>query len=546
MNKQDAFEYLKKMMEKDGLFVPSGNELRNLIRNTRSDVSAYTDAVDALAQQIEHEARREAMKNGIMRVDWNNDTTMGSDFTTYATGGLVEIDAKRQRREMARIFREEMSATVLDREENMSQPIIEIKTEYDYSGDVGFVPLLDTSSLSTYDIYAVGKNLNNFKNTGNDTKSFKDLVFKSWGKVVEGVNAHEPRGGGYCFQGNKWVNGRAGVEFAQYADYAGSGCAATVISKADVNFTGPSDADMILLSCSYSSKTIAVVLFNINLVSTPMSGAGKALYFGTDRVKVRMTDVKIPYPLNQFGDYNDTFSHHTTATVVAELHVVKPYAFAVIGEGDFGNKGSRLIFPEDSVLQELLAMNLQAATHTNVFTQLAAVLQEAKDEGVIKTGSFAQPIIPARNEFVVEALNGNDPKADLAKRVENTDIKNVRVPYGLTELPLPPGGYRWIGDVSGLLYLVDAKGKQAYLPFEVYDVGALIENLHSVLASLRKKKKQPNGECTEMARQIKLIQELFLHQACLMHGTAGTYEMLAPQFTGIENEEAQDEDIDPF
>jgi hypothetical protein len=442
-------------------------------------------------------------------------------------------------------MRLEMLPGTIDREEKMSQPIIEIKTVYDYSNDTTFVPLPDMSNLSTYDPFEVAKTLNNFKNAGPGVKAFKNLVFKSWGKKIEGINAHDSRGGGYCFQGEKWVNGRANVELEQHADYANSGYPATVISKADVNFTGPSDADMILISCSYSSKTIAIVLVNTNMVYSS-SDPDKTLFFSTDRVKVRMTDVKIPYPFNQYGDYNDTFSHHTTATVEAELQVVKPYAIAAIGEGDFGNKGARLMFPENSVLQGLLAMNLQAATHPNVFTQLAAVLQEAKDEGYIKVGSFAQQVMPARNEFVVEAMNGNDPKADLVKRVDNVDIKSIRVPYGLTELPLPPGGYRWIGDVSGVLYLVDMKGKQAYLPFEVYDVSALIEDLRATLVSLRKKKKEPNGQCHEMARQIKLIKELFQHQANLLHGTAGTYEMLSPQFTDIENEEVENEDDLPL
>lgn len=477
----------------------------------------YSALMDELTQSMTPSPTEQ--KNGVWR--YNRHTTLPSDTYVHERRNewepIYSVDKPEPIAYINSYTGEEKTA--------MSEIIATVEAKYDYSVDANFIASrVEIDNIRTYDPAVLKRGLDGYSRS-DEVKSFKDLVFKSWGKVVDAIDTS--KSGGYCFPGSRWIHGRNTAEIVQRRSDLDE---FTSVVNAGTHFSAEADEEVILLSVSYSQRTVVILLINRN-VAGRLKNTDETLLFPTNDLSVHLGGVKVPFPFNQYGDYNTPIKYHNTVDLEVRIQVHPAYGVALIGDGDFLNKTAKVEYPEGSVLKrwEGEKVGLRNPYHSNVFTEIAQMIEIARDQGLLTLTGKVTAIKGVRgkdNRFVVQVMNGAQPKPEVAKAVEEFEPENFPVPFGLTELPKPPGGYRWIGDVSGLLLLVDKKGTRAYFPYEVYDVPALVDALLKVEKELDRKHLQPNAATIEMRKQIGLIQMVFQHQAKLLQGLAFNFEAL--------------------
>lgn len=440
---------------------------------------------------------------------------------------------------------EQMKEFIYPREETM--PVIaKITSLLDYSQDYVFV-YGDQKGLSTYPYsLPVGRNTDLPQK-----KPFKELVYKSWGKVVQGVDP--AKSGGYTLLGDAWVHARSSVIVSDAANMHDMspeyyGHSMKLVTSAESEFNGNLDDEVVVLSISHGHKTVAFVLVNRKVIDNQYQ-LHDVFFPAHGKFEVDLEGVQVPYPFNQNGDYNTVCQLYNTANVKMQVDLNDNYGLLMVSKTDFRNKSSNTVFFDGDESGEydepVLPGHLKlAVAGKNCFNAIADVLWYCKENNFLKLEGKVPNVVKvhgARNEVLVKAISGSEVEGAKKSFVP----PEVKAPQGLQELPLLPRGYHWIGDAMGFVYATDPKGEELFLPYEVFDLWKMIEAVEKLEDRLLQQGQQPNDAVRQMRAQIGLVQALFKHQAQLLQGKSYNYEALAAiDFTRPDPFNKDDEDED--
>jgi hypothetical protein len=484
------------------------------------ELAKLTLVSDAVRKQLEIDFNQRLITaTGLARLAGVDFSTL-KDETAYEWASPYAVDITL--RDVKAILGHELGA-----DEMSTVQLASVRATFDYSQDTNFtIP----NGYKPNEMYRAVDAVKPFGRTDVEKKaqkSFKDVICKSWGKVV--IDPDPSKNGGYCFPSNTWLDHNNKIDVTTFNDHpAAAGTLGVddydwmeafpgLVKSVKSTFSADSSHEVLLVSLSYAYQTIVLVLIN-RQVEARFAGSGSEMFSPFSEFDICVPIVHVPFPFNQVGDYNTVFGCYNTASINLHIEVNENFGLAMIGQQNFKTGvGTMTLLPQGGTHLLDCAIVAKSNQRVNVFQQTAEILAVARGAGLLemKTGSVGNlpKLAEGDDRFIVQAMTSEvkGKKSDYTQLITTVRQAKFNAPEGLSQLPIPPDDYTWIGDVYGFVYLLNTKTMKVSMPFEVFE-------LPEMYADWQSRKSKTAASTMRLAQDIRSVQALLKHQRELMKG----------------------------
>lgn len=428
---------------------------------------------------------------------------------------------------------------------------------FDYAKDDGFV-------MPPFPFFPAKAQAYDFRDIKQpDMKDgWSNVVGKSWGRVLSAVDMSKQ--GAYALEGSPiWgdcriasvLGGSVSPRYTvPYTSMDNDATFALLQSFEAIYYDLPQTLTLIhpvMLAGNLGGVRYAFVLFPKAMLSQMERRNGHVLrdWFGTtwrEEGEIDFGRVAIPFPFYTkgvtFADYN-SFTYPEVKCIF-KLNPEWTLAYALVTD----SSRETLISAPDVLGGHPLMFGKSGGLHNvNLYSVTAELLQAGQAQGLWDLGlngmaghtDEIDDSVGANKKSLLMAFTGEWIKEEGIELLD-VSMTSIPVPEGLEELPIPPPGYSYITDLSGVIYMTDKKLKTVLFPFQVFDLNRMRAEFEKVKQYLPY---DPDDDSDEdyldgrsnahdafvLQKQIELVEALFLHQEQVMKGNQFNYSLAKGQ-----------------
>lgn len=439
----------------------------------------------------------------------------------------------------------------------MSETLAELNFSFDYSHDEFFV-------APSYPFFPAGGKPYDYSNLSAPDvmkKYWNPVVGKNWGRVVTGLSMEKQ--GAFMLEGDS-IFGRAKIEVRMgstiHSRYVaapgqfGGNSDFAMVTKFDGEYKQTRRTEVkvnpVMLAGNWGHLRYAFLLMPKPMLAQMERRHGHHLrdWFGgewREKGEIELGTSAIPFPFYAKDlEYKD-YKHFTRAEIRCGFQVDPDWTVSHVAVAETMGGDCVLSAPVVGNEMPLLFGIPPGGAGRNPYNLMARLLDAGVGEKLwslesnpLMSAVVAGERVDSQRRNLIRSFSGSGIVEEVLLQQES--LTPLPIPDGLTELPELPKGCSYIADMSGLVYVVDAGLKTVLYPYQIFDLPKMrLEYEHKrtrvsgvSLDDLRDSEEEFEYsdpfimEVVFLGRQIKLVEELFLHQESVLQGNVFNYKMV--------------------